>query len=202
MSDLHHTGVSAVSLDTILTQIWTYLHAAMLDDAAPFKTIQVATIGLDGCPNVRTVLLRYASERDNVIRFHTDMRSPKIAELTRQSHIALVGVAPQLKLQLRVFGEARILREGQTRVDAWNSSPDRSLIAYRTSVSPGVPIATPKDAFGGAHARGADEGLAHFCVVEVRPHHFDWLDESAADRPLRARFTRHDSTWESTWIAP
>lgn len=191
-----------MSLDALLTQIWAHLHAATLDGDRPFKTIQVATIGLNGCPNVRTVLLRHASERDNVIRFHSDIRSPKIAELTRQSRVALVGVAADLKVQLRIFGEAQILRDDQTRRDAWNSSPDRSLVAYRTSISPGEPIAQPGDAFGGTHAPGADEGLSHFCVVEVRPHHFDWLDESAADYPQRARFTRHDSTWVSTWIAP
>lgn len=192
-----------MKLQQIYSQIWTCLAAATREGDQPFKAMQVATISLNGAPTLRTVLLRRVSEPDNLIVFHTDTRSPKIAELSRDPRIALVGVDPDRKLQIRMSGEARILRDGLVRDHAWNASADRGLIVYRTLFAPGAPIGLPGDAFDGKReAPGPDEGLTHFCVVEVRLISIDWLDQSSAERPERARFVRDGGTWTPCWIAP
>lgn len=194
-----------MTLEQIYARIWDDLAAAVREEDLPFKVMQAATIGLDGSPNVRTVLLRGVSEQKNVPTFHTDLRSPKIAELSREPRIALVGVDPVQSRQIRVFGETRIVRDGQAQLDAWRASPDHDLIAYRTRLAPGTPMSHADDALGTAHdahgVPGPDEGLKHFCVVEVRPARLDWLDLSA-DRPLRARYVRQGDGWIHSWIAP
>ncbi|WP_322032726.1 pyridoxamine 5'-phosphate oxidase family protein [Paraburkholderia sp. J76] len=195
--------MNSMTLEQIYARIWDCLAAAVREDDQPFKVMQAATIGLDGSPNVRTVLLRGASETENRLTFHTDLRSPKIAELSREPRIALVGVDPARNLQLRVFGETRILRHGQARLDAWRSSPDHDLIAYRTHLPPGTPMAHAGDALDETRdAPNPDEGLKHFCVVEVRPARLDWLDLSAADGPQRALYVRRNDDWAPAWIAP
>lgn len=192
-----------MELEQIYLRIWDCLAAAARESDHAFNAMQASTVGLDGAPNVRTVALRRISEPENLIGFHTDLRSPKVAELDREPRIALAGVDSDRKLQIRVFGEARIVRDGSARVDAWKASCDHGLIQYRTLLAPGTPIAQPGDAFGEKNdVPGPDEGLAHFCVVEVRPGSIDWLDLSEADNPKRARFIRNGDEWARRWIAP
>jgi pyridoxine/pyridoxamine 5'-phosphate oxidase len=120
-------------------------------------SFRAATISLDGAPNVRTVLLQSASETKNMLTFHSDLRSQKIAELSRVPRIALVGVDTVHNLQVRVLGETRIIRDGQVRLDAWRSSPDHDLVAYRTRLAPGTPMNDVGDELDEAHVPGPGE---------------------------------------------
>ena len=192
-----------MSLEHTYARMWDCLAAAACEENNPFKVMQAATIGLDGGPAVRTVLLRRVSERENLLAFHTDLRSPKIAELTRDPRIALVAVDPVRNLQVRVSGEARIVRTGQARLDAWRSSPDHDLVVYRTRLAPGTPMNDPEEALDETHPMpDPDEGLRHFCVVEVRPTSLDWLEHLTAERQQRASFVRDGDIWLRKWIAP
>lgn len=192
-----------MNLEQIYAHLWDCLAAAVCEEDLPFKVMQAATIGLDGSPSVRTVLLRGVSEQRNLLTFHTDLRSPKVAELSRDPRIALVGVDTVRNLQIRVSGETRIVRDEQRRLDAWQSSPDHELIAYRTRVAPGTPMADAGDALPEAEGvPGPDEGFKHFCVVEVHPTKLDWLDLSGAEGPRRACYRREGDAWAHSWIAP
>ncbi|ACC73865.1 pyridoxamine 5'-phosphate oxidase-related FMN-binding [Paraburkholderia phymatum STM815] len=196
-------GMPAMNLEQIYRRVWDSLAAAVREDDHPFKVMQAATIGLDGCPNVRTVLLRSVSEQENLLTFHTDLRSPKVAELSREPRVALVGVDTVRNLQVRVTGQTRIVRDGQARLDAWRTSPDHDLVVYRTHVAPGTPISQADNALDGTRdAPGPDQGLKHFCVVEVHPTSLDWLEHVTVDRQQRARFVRQDHIWLRSWIAP
>jgi pyridoxamine 5'-phosphate oxidase len=64
----------------------------------------LATLGLDGFPAARTVLL--SSVSPSGFRFHTDARSAKAAELAADSRAALVITYPELARQLVVQGRA------------------------------------------------------------------------------------------------
>jgi len=192
-----------MTLDQIYIHIWHCLDAAARDSDDAFNAMQASTIGLDGAPNVRTVALRRVSEPESLIVFHTDLRSPKVAELEREPRIALVGVDSDRQRQIRVFGDARIVRDGPARLDAWNSSADHDLIQYRTLRAPGTSIGQPRDVFGEhGDVPGPDEGFAHFCVVEVRAARIDWLDLTEAENPRRARFVRDGEGWVRSWVAP
>lgn len=187
----------------VLAAVWENLVSGAAGGRVPFKIMQAATIGLDGAPAVRSIVLRRVSETDNVIAFHTDMRSPKIAELENDRRIELVGVDSDRNIQIRIRGEARIVREWEARRVAWESSRAQSLIVYQTSLPPGTPVDRP----GAAAAQKLDvlqpsDGFENFCVVEVRPSMVDWLDLSAADAPKRARFVRVLDGWEGCWVAP
>jgi hypothetical protein len=183
--------------------VWENLLGGTASGRVPFKIMQAATIGLDGAPAVRSIVLRRVSEADNVITFHTDMRSPKIAELKNDRRIALVGVDPDRNVQIRIQGEARIVREWQARKAAWESSRAQSLIVYQTTLPPGTPVDRPIAAAAqNPDVLQAFDGFENFCVVEVRPSMIDWLDLSSADVSERARFVWVLDVWEGRWIAP
>jgi len=139
--------MTSTTLDDIRSRLWNCLAAAARDDQHPFNAMQAATSGLDGAPNLRTIALRRVSEADNVVAFNTDLRSPKVGELTREPRIALVGTDAGRQVQIRLFGEARIVRDGPARIDAWNGSADHDLVQYRTLLAPGTPLGEPGDAW-------------------------------------------------------
>ncbi|MGT2477699.1 pyridoxamine 5'-phosphate oxidase family protein [Paraburkholderia terrae] len=191
-----------MSLEDIYARMWDCLAAAVCEENNPFKVMQAATIGLDGGPNVRSVLLRSVSERENLLTFHTDLPSPKIADLSREPCIALVAVDLVRNLQIRVSDEASIVRSGQARLHAWRSSP-HDLLVYRAQLAPGTPISDPEDALRQTHpVPDPDEGLKHFCVVEVRPATLEKLEHLTVGRQQRARFVRQGDIWLRNWIAP
>ncbi|WP_321817649.1 MULTISPECIES: pyridoxamine 5'-phosphate oxidase family protein [unclassified Paraburkholderia] len=190
-----------MNLDVVFTELWRCLANGTLAGHQPFKVMQAATIALDGSPDVRSVVLRTVSESENLITFHTDLRSPKIAQLRQWPRIALAGVDAARNVQIRVAGEVRIVDEGDAKRAAWQRSRQQSLIVYRTVLAPGTPIDQPADAF--AEPRPTpDAGFEHFCVVDIRPDALDWLDLSAADGHQRARFVRESGRWSSGWVAP
>lgn len=192
-----------MDLAEIYSRIWDCLDRAVAGKNQPFKTMQAATIGLDGSPNVRTVVLRRVSEPQSEIIFHTDLRSPKIAELSREPRIALVGVDPVRNLQIRATGKAEIIRSGPERLEAWKSSPDHTLTVYRTALAPGTPIDSPDQAFGsGSAIAGEQKGFDNFCVVKVHIESLEWLEHSNNDHHERALYRREGECWSQSWIAP
>ena len=183
--------------------VWENLLGGTANGRVPFKIMQAATIGLDGAPAVRSIVLRRVSEADNIIAFHTDIRSPKSAELKSDRRIALVGIDPDRNVQIRIQGEARIVHEAQARRTAWASARAQSLIVYQTTLAPGTPVDRPIAAAAPMlDVFQASDGFENFCIVEVRPSMIDWLDLSIADTPRRARFGRVLDGWEGRWVAP
>lgn len=190
----------SVTLDMVYQQIWELLRKAVLDGDRPFKTVQVATVDTDGRPDVRTVLLRNANQQESIVCFHTDTRSPKTSHLKREPHVAIAGFAPDLKQQLRIYGTAEVVLDEHLRLQAWNSSEDRTLPAYRTALPPGTLITQPGVAF--SRPASDDDAFSHFCVIRVHVAQIDWLDESVGNEARRATYVRTASHWDASWIAP
>ena len=86
------------------------LAAAWLPAAedGPGPTMTLSTLGLDGYPSARTVLLsRFDGER---LHFHTDSRSRKAAELAALPRAAVTLVWPEAARQLVVVGDPDVVR--------------------------------------------------------------------------------------------
>ncbi|PYY38806.1 pyridoxal 5'-phosphate synthase [Curtobacterium sp. MCPF17_046] len=104
-----------------------------VDGSAPGPTMTLSTIGLDGYPSARTVLLsRFDGRR---LHFHTDTRSRKAAELAAVPRASVTIVWPEAARQLVVTGdvapvtdrEARLAYAARTRylqVLAWVNDAD------------------------------------------------------------------------------
>ena len=60
---------------------WSMLERGVKDRKSAFHTPSIATITATGSPTIRTVVLRGCATEDKTLRFHTDTRSGKIAEL-------------------------------------------------------------------------------------------------------------------------
>ncbi|WP_417517966.1 pyridoxamine 5'-phosphate oxidase family protein [Minwuia sp.] len=162
-------------------------------------TPTVASVGADGAPAIRTVVLRDCDWPERLLRFHTDRRSPKVTDYSTNPEVAFHLYDAERKLQLRLHGQARIETAGPLFDLAWKMTQKMSRECYQMTVAPGAavpdPGAVPYDAAGSA------EGRRNFAIVLTRIERFDWLYLSASDH-RRARFEWQQGQWSGGWCAP
>jgi hypothetical protein len=182
-------------------ELWQSLGAATRS-RSPFTMMQLATIGMDGAPKVRTVVIRQVNEAQSTVSFVTDLRSPKTAEILRDPRVSLVGYDPQGGIQIRLEGRAVILDRPEQKKPIWDMCRPHTLALFQTPYAPGVEIASPREADGTTeHHDGSEQAFRNFCVVEVKLARLEWLDLSPEGH-RRCSFQRTAETWAGTWIAP
>lgn len=120
----------------------TWLADALAEKVPEPNAMVVATVGPDGVPSARTVLLKGLDERGFV--FYTNYGSAKAADLDANPHAALVFPWHAMERQVRVTGPAaRVSREEsaayfasrplESRLGAW-ASPQSRVVADRDSL--------------------------------------------------------------------
>ena len=176
----------------IRQRLWMELERAVQDRHHEWRTPVLASVGMDGTPNARTVVLRGADAKTQTLAFYTDRRSPKIADLSHKSAAMLVFWSKRLNWQLRV----RVAMEVQTtgeQVDAVWQHLSQSAAAgdYLSMDAPGDALLAGQDssvALTGAHQLAIL--FAH--VIEI-----DWLELRRAGH---RRASIGAITWQ--WLVP
>lgn len=184
-------------LDASCVHAWRLLTRAVPDRRSGFHTPAISTIGLDGAPSVRTVVLRHVDEAARIIRFHTDTRAPKIAELTREPRIGALFYDFKSKLQLRANGVARIHAPGSAlALECWERSQEMSRVCYAQTQAPRAVLSDPLE----GEARGSG-GVEHFSVVVIEVQKLEWL-YLHHEGHRRALFEWRDGHCHKQWLAP
>jgi len=186
----------------IREQIWKELVRATHDRHHAWRTPVLATVGADGRPNARTVVLRKVSAADGgSIQIYTDRRSPKVAELTAQPSACLVFWSARLSWQLRVAVDVSIQTEGPSVDALWQTvKQTRAAGDYLGLLAPGHSLT---DESGVTDDPTDDptviaaEQTVHFAVLIARVSEMDWL-ELGRGQHRRARIV--DDQWQ--WLAP
>ena len=89
--------------ENLTTRIWQELTRATRDRHHNWRTPALATIGLDGCPQVRTVVLRHANQALWTLDAYTDSRSPKYQELKKKWSCTTRFLERKIKLAITRF---------------------------------------------------------------------------------------------------
>lgn len=170
-------------------RLWDELHNAITERGHAWRTPVLATLGLDGAPQARTVVLRAVDAARGELRVYTDRRSPKVAELVAQPMATLVFWSEALQWQLRASVAVAVVLEGP-EVDATWARVARSASAgdYLTPTPPGSAL---QPAAPAAEATAGDHRLA-LLVMQVRC--LDWL-ALARTGHRRARIEGGVLTW-------
>lgn len=191
---LHVSDLNAVR-ETVLAM----LTGGVADRTAPANRPALATVGTDGRPEVRTVVLRAFDPASSTLMIHTDIRSGKIQELTTQPKAALHVYDPAREAQFRLACHVTLHRSGAVHERAWADKQQSSRVYYTVSATPGRPIAAPEDAeFAGG---SGDAGKENFAVLEVEIQGIEWLYIGSHGH-RRARFQWNGNAWEGTWLVP
>ncbi len=173
-------------------RIWMELSRAALDRHHEWRTPVLATLGLDGAPNARTVVLRHADADALTLGFYTDSRSPKIAELAVQPQATLLFWSTRLGWQLRVRVRVAALTSGPQVEAVWAKvKQSRAAGDYLTLRAPGETVAADDSLVVNNHAPH------HLALLNAQVDEIDWL-ELARDGHRRARLSA--AAWE--WLTP
>jgi hypothetical protein len=190
-----------------LASIFAYsialLGKAATDRRSPMHTPSLATLGLDGRPRNRIVVLRHYDVPSLSLRFHTDIRSDKFEELGHDARVSMLFYDPAEKIQLRVEGTAERHVEGSVAEEAWLSSQAMSRHCYATNPSPGSEIGVG-DGFTLPKGRAlTDEGRVNFSAIRVTFNRLEWLWlGSAGHRRALFSWTKAHSPPAMRWLVP
>ena len=172
--------------ESLRQRLWQELQRAGLDRHHEWRTPVLATIGLDGLPQARTVVLREVRRSHEQLLIYTDARSPKVAELLAQPVASLLCWSTRLRWQLRLQLRFRVSQNDEETRSAWErvrQSPSASdCLAAR---APGSPMATAQEAL---------LETPQLAVLHGTVECMDWL-ELARDGHRRARLDALRVDW-------
>jgi hypothetical protein len=199
------TDIDRSDLAAIRAHAWTLLVRGGADRKSPLHTPVIASVDAQGLPQARVMVLRKADPASATLRLHTDVRSPKVAELDGKP-VAVLAYHAGEQVQLRLAGTARI-RTADADVDTiWDQSTLFARRCYLAEHAPGTPLPGPSSGLP-AWIEGQQPtpeqiipARANFATLWIEVTAIDWL-HLANSGHRRALFRSADG-WAGAWLAP
>lgn len=167
-------------------RLWQELLRATVDRHHDWRTPVLATIGLDGLAQARTVVLREVRRAHDQLLIYTDSRSPKVAELLAQPKASLLCWSPRLHWQLRLQMRFSVSLNDDEASAAWErvrQSPSAS--DYLAARAPGQRL---------AEAPEPELDAPQLAVLLGEVLSMDWLELSRAGH-RRAKLDAQRVEW-------
>ncbi|RFA21989.1 pyridoxamine 5'-phosphate oxidase family protein [Subtercola boreus] len=166
--------------------------------------VALATLGEDGYPDVRHVLLSEFSEEG--FFFHTDSRSRKVAELARAPRASFTIAWPEFGRQLSVTGDTEMLTSDAAAHVFAKRSPYLQVLAHLNDSAFAQQALDDRlshwAAFTAAHATGTLSPPETWAGILLRPRRVTLWHGRPDTASRRTEHTREaDGTW-STAILP
>ena len=190
-----------MSLEAVLEKAWRLLQEGVTNRKKPFHTPAVATISADFKPSIRTVVLRGIDQSKKTVRFHTDIRAKKYAELTANSYLGFHFYDQTKKVQIRLETTAFLHNRDEVAAEAWSLSQPMSKVCYATPISPGAGVLVPPVALSLEEAN-METGYDNFGVVEGAINYLEWLQLSAKGHKRAGFRWAADGTLICEWLGP
>ncbi|KAL1520239.1 hypothetical protein AB1Y20_023709 [Prymnesium parvum] len=204
------------SLDATFAHAWRLLRLSVAPRRSPplvsFRTPVVASSDASGAPQQRVMVLR-AVECDGYdapgpppsalprLRFHTDVRSRKCAELSGGARCGVLFYDKAEKLQLRAAGRAQLhelRRQHAEAARAWGEAAPMSRKCYFVDEAPGQAVSLEalrglREALRGVDTQRAEPPSPHFACIVVHVSQLELLYLSHDDsRRAVARYSVAD----------
>ena len=106
-------------LEASFAEAWDIVEAGVTNRKSPAHTPTVGTVDEDGTPQLRIMILRAVLRDSRTLRFHTDARSDKIAQLQQGAAASVLVYDAAAKAQIRLSGRAQIAAQGNVADTAW-----------------------------------------------------------------------------------
>lgn len=132
------------TLDGLRNTTWQMLESGASDSESVLHTATLATMGLGGAAEARTVVLRGASAADATLELHTDRASRKVDELQANPKATLVFWDAGHSLQIRARVSVDILTGAQVE-DRWRGLSDTAAKNYGGTPPPSTPMPAAED---------------------------------------------------------
>ena len=190
--------------EEIKNKIWSMLDNAVKDRGSPFR-IPVFICGGQDDFDGRIVVLRKSDRENNLVQYHSDIRSDKIAKLKSNKNAAMLFYDKEEKIQVRLKVECIINHENDITKQSWLKTGHISRKCYLVDNSPGTLSKTPTsglkpklDNFEFAMEQ-SEVGFKNFTVIQSKIKSMEWL-YLAAKGHRRAKFDLENS--KDYWLVP
>ena len=192
-------------LAATLVHAWALLETGTKDRRSAFHAPVVASIGLDGSPQQRTMILRKVDVGNRQLRFNTDIRSTKLQEIKASPAVSVLAYSVADKVQLRMNGVARLDPASALTDTVWTAMRDQSRVACAQPAVPGATIKAPAAYVPPLELRtnepAAMTAREHFCLLHVEITSLEWVYLHLHGN-RRAHFFWPNGILESRWLAP
>ena len=188
----------------IIKKIWLMLDDAITNRSSQFRTptfICGDQLDFDG----RIVVLRKSDQKNNLLQFHSEIRSDKIEKLKKNSKAAMLFYDKEEKIQVRLKVDCTINHENDVTKDSWSKTQHISRKCYLVDNGPGTESDIPTsglkpelDNFDYTKEQ-SEEGYRNFTVIQCEVKLIEWL-YLAAKGHRRARFNLENN--KNTWLIP
>ena len=188
----------------IKTKIWSMLDNAIKDRSSQFR-IPVFICGNQNDFDGRIVVLRKSDQSSNLIQYHSDIRSNKIAKLKNNKNASMLFYDKDEKIQVRLKVECTVNHDNEITKESWLKTGHMSRKCYLVDNGPGTESPSPTsglkpelDNFEFTMEQ-SEVGYKNFTVIQCRIKSMEWL-YLAAKGHRRARFDIENN--KEQWLVP
>jgi hypothetical protein len=188
------------SLETMLEQAFLSISNGVNDSKSYFHNPTICTFeGQD--ISARTVVLREFSEKDRILRFHTDQRSPKISQIKENNNATVHAYDQEEKIQIRLKGSIEIHHQNSVTKNAWENTREMSKECYSVKDSPSKEIENPDEFDIDKNQINREKGYENFAVNLFT---FKYLEILYLKRSghRRAVFEWENNQIKKNWLIP
>ena len=189
----------------IENKVWRLLNNAVKDRSSEFRT-PVFICGNDKDFDGRVVVLRKADQKNNIIQYHSDIRSSKINKIRNNPNCSILFYGKEEKIQLRVKAICEINYKNEVSKESWEKTGHISRKCYLVTNSPGTVSTKPTsgldDKFNNFDftKKESEEGYKNFCVIKCKVKSIEWLYLAAKGH--RRAFIDLNGSKKFTWLVP
>jgi 3-hydroxyisobutyrate dehydrogenase len=191
-------------LAEIQNKYWSMLEDAVTNRSSPFR-IPVFMCSNNDEIDGRIVVLRKSDRENNLLQFHTDLRSPKVDILYNNNKASLLFYDKEKKIQLRVKVECKINNQNSVTEASWKKTQHISRRCYLTDSPPGTISENPTSGMISKledfdyTMEQSEDGYKNFTVIKCYIKSIEWL-YLAAKGHRRAKFDIKNN--KEYWLVP
>ena len=188
----------------IQNKYWSMLEDAVTNRSSPFR-IPVFMCSNNDEIDGRIVVLRKSDRQNNLLQFHTDLRSPKVDILNNNNKASLLFYDKEEKIQLRVKVECEINNQNSVTEASWKKTQHISRRCYLTDSPPGTISENPTSGMISKledfdyTMEQSEDGYKNFTVIKCYIKSIEWL-YLAAKGHRRAKFDIKNN--KEYWLVP
>lgn len=135
-----------ICFDFDLKKINSYCWQLLLDGVSSYKSpfhYGVFITSPNHFPEARTVIIRSVNVKEKILRFNTDIRSPKFLQIHDNPNVSWLFYDPALRIQLRCKAIASVHTNDEIADEGWRQARLNCKLTYTTPNAPGTFLEAP-----------------------------------------------------------
>ena len=191
-------------LKEIKLKIWSMLNDAVVNRNSSFR-VPVFVCGDQNDFDGRIIVLRKSDQSNNLLQFHSDIRSEKIPKLKNNKNASMLFYDKEEKIQVRLKVECIVNYNNEITKESWSKTQHISRKCYLVDNGPGTEFPSPTSGLRSEldnfefTIEQSEESYKNFTVIQCKIKSIEWL-YLAAKGHRRARFEIENN--KEYWLVP